>query len=164
MGILGYQWYIDFYNALQRYFFESKYKQMSTCLSWLFFYVWRSNFWLHVAFSRQFSMKYNSEHTNCKEILMSPEKCLGFCSCCIWARIWQKVPSAINILTCVIRSPSSEFVSSSILSWQILTAQAQPFRGARDLAFWQKVPLDSLLVWASSGCGCAGSPEPSLLA
>ena len=46
---------------------------------------------------------------------------------------------------------SSEFVSSSIPSWQILTAHAQPFRGARDLAFCLKVPLDSLLVWVSSG-------------
>ena len=46
---------------------------------------------------------------------------------------------------------SSEFVSSSIPSWQILTAHAQPFRGARDLVFCVKVPLDSLLVWASSG-------------
>ena len=46
---------------------------------------------------------------------------------------------------------SSEFVSSSIPSWQILTAHAQPFRGARDLAFSLKVPLGSLLVWASSG-------------
>ena len=45
---------------------------------------------------------------------------------------------------------SSEFVSSSIPSWQILTAHAQPFRGARDLAFCLKVPFDSLLVWASS--------------
>ena len=48
-------------------------------------------------------------------------------------------------------APSSEFVSSSIPSWQTLTAHAQPFRGARDLAFCLKVPLDSLLVWASSG-------------
>ena len=47
-------------------------------------------------------------------------------------------------------APSSEFVSSSIPSWQILTAHAQPFRGARDLAFCLTVPLDSLLVWASS--------------
>ena len=46
---------------------------------------------------------------------------------------------------------SSEFVSSSIPSWQILTAHAQPFRGARDLAFCLTVPLDSLLVWASRG-------------
>ena len=46
---------------------------------------------------------------------------------------------------------SSEFVFSSIPSWQILTAHAQPFRGARDLAFCLKVPLDSLLVWASRG-------------
>ena len=48
-------------------------------------------------------------------------------------------------------APSSEFVSSSIPSWQILTAHAQLFRGARDLVFCLKVPLDSLLVWASSG-------------
>ena len=47
-------------------------------------------------------------------------------------------------------APSSEFVSSSIPSWHILTAHAQPFRGARDLAFCLKVPLDSLLLWASS--------------
>ena len=50
----------------------------------------------------------------------------------------------------IIWAPSSEFVSSSIPSWQILTAHAQPFGGARDLAFCLKVPLDSLLVWASS--------------
>ena len=48
-------------------------------------------------------------------------------------------------------APSSEFVSSIIPSWQILTAHAQPFRWARDLAFCLKVPLVSLLVWASSG-------------
>ena len=49
-----------------------------------------------------------------------------------------------------IQAASSEFVSSSIPSWQILTAHAQPFGGARDLVFCLKVPLDSLLVWASS--------------
>ena len=48
-------------------------------------------------------------------------------------------------------APSSEFVSSSIPSWQILTAHDQPFRGAKDLVFCLKVPLDSVLVWASSG-------------
>ena len=48
-------------------------------------------------------------------------------------------------------APPSEFVSSSIPSWQIVTAHAQPYRGARDLAFCLKDPLDSLLVWASSG-------------
>ena len=47
-------------------------------------------------------------------------------------------------------APSSEFVSSSIPSWQTSTAHAQPFRGARDLACCLKDPLDSLLVWASS--------------
>ena len=47
-------------------------------------------------------------------------------------------------------APSSEFVSSSIPSGQILTTHAQPFRGAMDLAFCLKVPFDSLLVWASS--------------
>ena len=46
---------------------------------------------------------------------------------------------------------SSEIVSSSIPSWQILTAHAQPFRWARVLVFCLKVPLHSLLVWASSG-------------
>ena len=50
----------------------------------------------------------------------------------------------------LIWAPSSEFVSSSIPSWQILTAHAQPFRGARELAFCLKGPLDSLLIWASS--------------
>ena len=45
---------------------------------------------------------------------------------------------------------SNKFVSSGILSWQILTTHAQPFRGARDLVFCLKVPPDSLLVWASS--------------
>ena len=57
----------------------------------------------------------------------------------------------------IIWAPSSEFVSSGIPSWQILTAHAQPFRGTRDLAFCLKVPHDSLLVWASSG----GSGEPA---
>ena len=42
-------------------------------------------------------------------------------------------------------------MSSNIPSWHILTAHAQSFRGARDLAFCLKVPLDSLRVWASSG-------------
>ena len=54
-------------------------------------------------------------------------------------------------ITAVFWAPSSEFVSSRIPSWQILTAYAQPFRGAKDLAFCLKVPLDPLLVWASSG-------------
>ena len=53
-------------------------------------------------------------------------------------------------ITGIIWAPSSEFVSSSIPSWQILTAHAQPFRGAGDLAFPLKVPLDSLLASASS--------------
>ena len=59
-----------------------------------------------------------------------------------------------NVIVCAtlhIWAESSEFVSSSIPSWQILIAHAQPFRGARDLAFCLKVPLDSLFVWASSG-------------
>ena len=58
----------------------------------------------------------------------------------------------IQVTLCIIMNwaPSSEFVSSNIRSWQILTAHAQLIRGARDLAFCLKVPLDSLLVWASS--------------
>ena len=50
----------------------------------------------------------------------------------------------------LIWAPSSEFVSSSIPSWQISTAHVQPFRGARDLVSCLTVPLDSLLIWASS--------------
>ena len=50
----------------------------------------------------------------------------------------------------IIWALSSKFLSSSIPSWQILTAHAEPFRTARDLAFCLKVPLDSLLVWVSS--------------
>ena len=57
---------------------------------------------------------------------------------------------ASSLEFCTTSVLSSEFVSSSIPSWQILTVHAQPFRGARDLAFCLKVPLDSLLVWASS--------------
>ena len=56
--------------------------------------------------------------------------------------------ASMYLYWCVARQ--ANFVSSSISSWQILTAHAQPFRGARDLAFCLKVPLDSLLVWASS--------------
>ena len=57
---------------------------------------------------------------------------------------------SIMFFVVIIWAPSSDFVSSSIPSWQILTVHAQPFRGARVLAFCLKVPLDSLLVWASS--------------
>ena len=69
---------------------------------------------------------------------------------CIWMS-YSTLVTCSSILTGIIRAPSSEFVSSSIPSLQILTAHAQPFRWARDLAFCLKVPLDSLLVWASSG-------------
>ena len=69
----------------------------------------------------------------------------------VWRGTYFKVVSKIIVLYNYIWAPSSEFVSSSIPSWQILTAHAQPFRGTRDLAFCLKVPLDSLLVWASSG-------------
>ena len=64
----------------------------------------------------------------------------------------SKTLSRMVVSSCrgAIWAPSNEFVSSSIPSWQILTAHAQPFRGARVLAFCLKVPLDSLLVWASS--------------
>ena len=60
--------------------------------------------------------------------------------------VWKIVLVNINVINW---AASSEFVSSSIPSWQILTAHAQPFRGARDLAFCLKVPHDSLLVWCA---------------
>ena len=69
----------------------------------------------------------------------------------------------------VICGASSEFVSSSIPSWQILTAHAQPFRGARDLVFCLRFLLTHCLYERAAEVlarlrGCAGSPEPSLLA
>ena len=82
-----------------------------------------------------------------------------FCTCLAYIQIilifnctdyLQAQHCQISMFLFLIWAPSSEFVSSSIPSWQILTAHAQPFRGARDLAFCLKVPLDSLLVWASS--------------
>ena len=69
----------------------------------------------------------------------------------IFMESWKKKKVSYNYHPIpTIWAPSSESVSSSIPSWQISTAHAQPFRGARDLAFYLKVPLDSLLVWASS--------------
>ena len=59
----------------------------------------------------------------------------------------QVILPSHNCNTClIIGAPSCEFVSSSIPSWQILTAHAQTFRWVRDLAFCLKVPLDSLLL------------------
>ena len=66
---------------------------------------------------------------------------------CVWQKTVKRLWSSWLVLSW---APSSEFVSSSIPSWQILTAHAQPFRGTRNLAFCLKVPLDSLPVWASS--------------
>ena len=81
-----------------------------------------------------------------------PETLLGaqviFCHAV--AQLWTNPRPLIHSFS-FIWAASSDFVSSSILSWQILTAHAQPFRGARDLVFCLKVPLDSMLVWASSG-------------
>ena len=71
--------------------------------------------------------------------------------------IYRELTCSVNAYTSsfarisiCIWAPSSEFVSSSIPSWQISTAHVQPFRGARDLVFCLKVPPDSLLVWAST--------------
>ena len=86
---------------------------------------------------------------------------LLFCHAC-FIGVQISIHSSINVHPSIspdirvhysqtIWAESSEFVSSSIPSWQILTAHTQPFRGARDLAFCLKVPLHSLLVWASSG-------------
>ena len=71
---------------------------------------------------------------------------LFHCNVLLWKTFLIPNPSIY-----IIWALSSEFVSSSIPSWQILTAHAQPFRGGRNLAFCLKVPPDSLLVWASSG-------------
>ena len=80
-------------------------------------------------------------------------KIQNLCQMLMWCLFYHNDPN-ISDRQCRPRSdwaPSSESVSSSIPSWQILTVHAQPLRGARDLAFCLKVPLDSMLVWASSG-------------
>ena len=61
-------------------------------------------------------------------------------------------------------APSSEFVSSSIPSWQILTAHAQPFRGPGIwLSVWRFL-LTHCLYERAAKVLRAVSPEPSLLA
>ena len=62
----------------------------------------------------------------------------------------------------------SEFLSSSIPSWQIPTVHAQPFRGSRDLAFCLRFLLIHCLYERAAEVlarlrGWAGSLEPSLL-
>ena len=83
----------------------------------------------------------------------------GMCLEIRWATSWHNLLiTQFHPFLCCLQprlvyynwAPSSEFVSSSIPSWQISTAHAQPFSWARDLAFCLKIPLDSLLVWASS--------------
>ena len=82
-----------------------------------------------------------------KIIIWSPT----YCDTCTLKYLWKVPSEQISIhFENINWAPSSEFVSSSIPSWQILTAHVQPFRGARDLAFCLNVPLDYLLVWASS--------------
>ena len=63
---------------------------------------------------------------------------------------------------------SSQFVSSSIPSWQILTVHAQPFKGPGIwFSVWRFLLTHCLYERAvkvlARLCGCAGSPEPSLL-
>ena len=106
---------------------------------WRYRLQWQKYCWLYLSTSAQHYHTYPKNLDNWKiaVIILKSEHC------------------DFIIYTCrIIWAPSSEFVSSSIPSWQILTAHAQPFRGTRDLAFCLKVPLDSLLVWVSSeGCG-----------
>ena len=93
-----------------------------------------------------------------RNLSLAGYNCSGGASCmaCSFINIandvknWDTRNNGYIYLKNILRAPSSEFVSSSILSWQILTAHAQPFRGARDLAFCLKIPLVSLLIWASS--------------
>ena len=54
-----------------------------------------------------------------------------------------------NTLNIALTEPRQANLCLRAFRHDILTAHAQPFRGARDLAFCLKVPLDSLLVWAS---------------
>ena len=93
---------------------------------------------------------------NGKDVLFLLLSSFIFRVCLLWFFIYSPIYMSSRLVNYsnvrdIKWAPSSEFVSSSIPSWQILTAHAQPFRGARDLAFCLNVPLDSLLVWASSG-------------
>ena len=55
--------------------------------------------------------------------------------------------------TCTLRQVSQMWRMKRICAFEdsVMTKFNYAFRGARDLAFYLKVPLDSLLVWASSG-------------
>ena len=65
-------------------------------------------------------------------------------------KMTRKISSIQKIVLFHYLSPVKRICVFEYASWQTLTAHAQPFRGARDLAFCLKVPLDSLLVCASS--------------
>ena len=82
-----------------------------------------------------------------------------FC-CCFWRVLAHKV---------YIWAPSSEFVSSSIPSWQTLTAHAHNSEGPGIwFSVWRFLLTHCLYERVAEVLarlrGCAGSPEPSLLA
>ena len=92
--------------------------------------------------------------------------------CHVHAHIWiwkQKVGLTYILYEHIVWAPSSEFVSSSIPSSQILTAHAQPFSGPGIwLSVWRFLLTHCLYERVAKVLarlrGCAGSPEPSLLA
>ena len=94
-------------------------------------------------------MHYSKENSSCSAFRMITPNFWGVRNFRICTVMWMSYQHPIK-QQITIWAPSNEFVSSSIPSWPILSAHAQPFRGARDLAFCLKVPLDWLLVWASS--------------
>ena len=104
--------------------------------------------WTHTHFvgfdMRRFKCDKSSTGGSIKKLLW----CSFYVIPCIFywlILVWDKKQRQ-DLYDMVIWAPSSEFVSSSIPPWQILTAHAKPFREARDLAFCLKVPLDSVLA------------------
>ena len=112
-------------------------------------------FVVHIGQKQVFSWQGLFGHGEGTSVLRQPSRdpwiARPVCTTAAPELIWMKqLLTTLTTQSSDIWAPSSEFVSSGIPSWQILTAHAQPFRGTRDLAFCLKVPLDSLLVWASS--------------
>ena len=68
-------------------------------------------------------------HGTLSDALWSSEVCSSLC--CYFSSKSSFEPRQVNLC---------------LRAWQILTAHALPFRGARDLAFCLMVPLDSVLV------------------
>ena len=122
--------------------------QASLCLTWsqtpkIVFFVTRLK-WLLLLLLFPISLYYSSYGPGCEDESSNDWCSISHCKCCLF--LFIHVFYSVSVVGLTGWAASSEFVSSSIPSCQILTAHAQPFRRARDLAFCLKVLLDTLLV------------------